>query len=1218
MGSVRDPRVARVESFSRESDLKMNFDLDGTDSDAGVDETDGQILQQNPGRHISVKVIAPTKPDHADAGNERASNCPTPSTDEDDPARVPTVALMCDAAHRGAVEEIRVLLSGGASATQGDYDQRTPLHLAASGGSLDCVKFLVNAGATMKQDRFGCLPIHDAVRYGHRDIANFLREVRFGGNLLGSQADEMMAQVFQMIVREGIFSVSTVQVELAYFWNDLGMPPLYFKQFTLAQIAFHVQCYLAAKMTSLTTRSAQLRVAVEDERSSLYMSTLGHSREIEEALSAHLSRCLAHDTPRTAVSLVMFRSTKPARQDVKKAWSSSGDIHRADSCDSQLMFYATECEDFVLPLHPLLNEDDLQLVGSKRFLMASSPSKLQLYQRVMYRLLEAKSAVISAEREVDSSGSIRVIYATYEITGSTYLKELCQVFRCHGLYPMVMTMESFANGAIIYDMLLPTGNAEKLSKLTGVVRSLSAIPFLAAIPREGRPILDAAMDATITFGHAQWLLACVKFCSHFFPKETPEYLELSRKLRADAPSQAALDALHLKSVSELLQEDRVYEVLAKHLSLTAKMYENFKEIGMGLKEPCYNKELAAEVEANVSDMTARQILLTVLTFNAHLRMTNFFKDSAYPGWGCDNPEQGERGESTRRASLTPLTASRVTDIQQEKCELGFEATVPAALAYRFEPSFLKSCGANLYPEVPYAIYMVVGRDFHGFHVRFRDIARGGIRLILSRNQDVYKVNCSRLFEEAYNLAYTQQKKNKDIPEGGAKGTILLQASAPQNDNARRAAFLSYLDALLDCMGCGGPTVHSWLKGEEIMFFGPDENTAGFMDLGALRARRRGYRYWKAITTGKSTALGGVPHDVYGMTTASVHTYVQCLLEELGLDETQITKVQTGGPDGDLGSNEILVSRDKTVGVVDGSGVGYDPEGLDREELTRLARARCPIAQFRRSCLSAKGFIVRTDENSVVLPDGTQFRSGVAFRDTFHLSSYWTADLFVPCGGRPSAVHRANVDNLFTADGQPKFKYVVEGANLFFTPDARRVLENAGVKLFKDASTNKGGVTSSSLEVFAALGMSEADHTKNMCVQDGMDPPEFYQKYTEEILSIVRRNARMEFSLLWPRMQSGETSATVTDEVSEKINKLRDTIFNELMENPDEELIEKTLRRAVPPVLLGHAGYEALTTNTPRQYLLAICATYLASQYVYMVGLDASEFRFYQFMRNLLE
>merc|ERR1719473_1741191 len=377
----------------------------------------------------------------------------------------------------------------------------------------------------------------------------------------------------------------------------------------------------------------------------------------------------------------------------------------------------------------------------------------------------------------------------------------------------------------------------------------------------------------------------------------------------------------------------------------------------------------------------------------------------------------------------------------------------------------------------------------------------------------------------------------------------------------RGSFLGYIDALLDCMLDESAMIHSWLKGQELLFFGLDENTAGFMDLGALRARRRGYRFWKAITTGKSTSLGGVPHDVYGMTTASVHTYVECLLEELGLDETEITKVQTGGPDGDLGSNEILVSRDRTIGILDGSGVGYDPEGLDREELTRLARARLPIAQFRRSCLSPQGFIVGVDENSVVLPDGTQVRSGVALRDSFHLSSYWTADLFVPCGGRPSAVHRGNVDHLFSADGQPKFKYIVEGANLFFTPDARRVLETAGVKLFKDASTNKGGVTSSSLEVFAALGMSEADHTKNMCVRDGMDPPEFYRLYTDEILATIRTNARMEFSLLWPRMQSGETSATVTDQLSAKINKLRD--------NPDEVLFEKTLRRAVPPVLLGH-------------------------------------------------
>merc|ERR1719276_836013 len=124
-----------------------------------------------------------------------------------------------------------------------------------------------------------------------------------------------------------------------------------------------------------------------------------------------------------------------------------------------------------------------------------------------------------------------------------------------------------------------------------------------------------------------------------------------------------------------------------------------------------------------------------------------------------------------------------------------------------------------------------------------------------------------------------------------------------------------------------------------------------MDFGARRARQRGHRFWKAMTTGKSVELGGVPHDVYGITTRGVRTYVQELYKVLNLDERNITKVQTGGPDGDLGSNEILQSCDKTVALVDVSGVAYDPNGLHRPELERLARLRQQISGFNRSCLS---------------------------------------------------------------------------------------------------------------------------------------------------------------------------------------------------------------------------------------------------------------------------
>lgn len=69
--------------------------------------------------------------------------------------------------------------------------------------------------------------------------------------------------------------------------------------------------------------------------------------------------------------------------------------------------------------------------------------------------------------------------------------------------------------------------------------------------------------------------------------------------------------------------------------------------------------------------------------------------------------------------------------------------------------------------------------------------------------------------------------------------------------------------------------------------------------------------------------------------------------------------------------------------------------------------------------------------------------------------------------------------MFNKDGTPRFKYIVEGANLFITESARHILEDRGVLLFKDASTNKGGVTSSSLEVLASLCLNDEEFAQHM-------------------------------------------------------------------------------------------------------------------------------------------
>lgn len=104
-----------------------------------------------------------------------------------------------------------------------------------------------------------------------------------------------------------------------------------------------------------------------------------------------------------------------------------------------------------------------------------------------------------------------------------------------------------------------------------------------------------------------------------------------------------------------------------------------------------------------------------------------------------------------------------------------------------------------------------------------------------------------------------------------------------------------------------------------------------------------------------------------MTSLGVRQYSIGIFRQLSLKEEEITKVQTGGPDGDLGSNEILLSKDKTVAIIDGSGVIHDPEGLDRGELQRLARARKMIGEFDESKLSKEGYRVLVDDHDFKLP-----------------------------------------------------------------------------------------------------------------------------------------------------------------------------------------------------------------------------------------------------------
>ena len=82
------------------------------------------------------------------------------------------------------------------------------------------------------------------------------------------------------------------------------------------------------------------------------------------------------------------------------------------------------------------------------------------------------------------------------------------------------------------------------------------------------------------------------------------------------------------------------------------------------------------------------------------------------------------------------------------------------------------------------------------------------------------------------------------------------------------AFERFVDSLLDLLVPQSNSVDHYKK-PVYLFLGPDEGTAEYMDWATMHAKERGYKMWKSFSTGKTKAIGGIPHDIYGMTTISV-------------------------------------------------------------------------------------------------------------------------------------------------------------------------------------------------------------------------------------------------------------------------------------------------------------------------------------------------------------
>ena len=494
------------------------------------------------------------------------------------------------------------------------------------------------------------------------------------------------------------------------------------------------------------------------------------------------------------------------------------------------------------------------------------------------------------------------------------------------------------------------------------------------------------------------------------------------------------------------------------------------------------------------------------------------------------------------------------------------------------------------PQKSYGIFFVTGKGFDGFHVRFQDIARGGVRIVQPSNNENYTVEMKNLFDEAYGLSYAQQLKNKDIPEGGSKGVILVKPDAN-----RQKCGKVYIDALLD-MTVPNHTLatkrHDLSEQDEFLYLGPDENvTNELINWIVTRAAERKYPLPSAFMSSKPNA--GINHKAYGVTSEGVTVFLDEGLKAIGINpqkETFTLKI-TGGPDGDVAGNEIkILHREyghhaKITGIADGSGYAEDPNGLNFDELLRLVDNDLPICHFSPKSLSHNGCVKSIND------DG-----GIKERNTLH--NRLVTDAFVPAGGRPSTINENNWQEFLTKEGEPSAKLIVEGANLFITPKARNLLAQQGTLIVKDSSANKCGVICSSYEIMASMLLPESIFL------------EIKDVYVKQVIHKLKEFALLEAKTLFQeRKHAPQKDLTALSlELSHEILETTQLIAECIQQTPDlkDDYLPTVIHDFIPPIL-SELINDNLLEKLPSAYVVRAIASFLASRIVYHEGIEYLKF-----------
>ncbi len=798
----------------------------------------------------------------------------------------------------------------------------------------------------------------------------------------------------------------------------------------------------------------------------------------------------------------------------------------------------------------------------------------------------------------DGSASLQIVLAWRNVPKYNFLYRLARIIHRHGLMMKRVNatyIDPFSRHSILVMVLELQGHSDKaaweVADIPDFLRELVTSKYFASFDT----IDDKLVNTGVVSGNMGNLLRTIVYFIH----------------------QALV---HIDA--NLYTIENIEEALCRHPELTAYICKAF--------------------EAKFDP--------TRLNYDQYLNLRQKFLDDV------NKLDTGQIEYDIRRKNVL----QQAMNLVQHTLKTNFYRTNLTSISFRLDPQYLNHIPferENKFPILPYGIFFIKGMHFFGFHIRFKDLSRGGLRTVFPEQIESEAVERNTVFTECYNLAYTQHMKNKDIPEGGSKGIIFLRPferveseavilekeleisrvdileiqkkiesyKSEQKSEHLYQAQRSFIESLITIVNFNPDgtirtkNIVDYLKRPEYLYLGPDENMHDSM-IKWIAGFSAKYNYKPGTSFMSSKPRVGINHKEYGVTSLGINMYMEEVLKYLGIDPhtDPFTVKMSGGPDGDVAGNQIYnfyryyPKTAKLLALTDVTGTINDPEGLDLSILVELFKQGLGIKNYPAQQLHPGGFLVdKTSKRSPTAfvqqtlcwrnQDGNLLQDWISGSDMNHLlrsNVHQTpTDIFIPSGGRPRTLNESNFNEFLDERGRPTAKAIVEGANLYLTPGARRELEKLGVLIIKDSSANKGGVICSSFEVLSGLALGDElffNHKK-----------EIVDDILERIKQYSLHEARL---LLRTHKETGQYLTDISDQISDHINQFTFHLLDyldkiALNNDPMDPAIKCFLDYCLP--VLRDNFQDLLLKEIPEHHKKAIIARHIASNLVYRKGLSWS-------------